>query len=424
VKLTVFQSSKGDCLLLESGDGKRMLVDGGMSSSYKAHVAPTLGALRDANEVLDLVYLSHIDEDHIDGVLTLMDTELDWRVHDFQLQNGNATHKPPKQPRPPDVGELWHNAFSEQVDDTGRVADLLASTAAVLDLGQEPDDRERAERHRDLATSVPQGIRLSRRVGAEQLQIPLNHAFGGKLAMVRDGQQPIPLGSVSLTVIGPFEADLQTLRDEWNKWLEDNEKTLAETQARMRADIERLGTGEVERFRTALVLQAGQLGNREDVTAPNLASLMLLAEEGTKTVLLTGDGHADDVLKGLEKTGKLNGNGTIHVDVLKVQHHGAVANLTKDFCRRVTADHYVFCGNGAHDNPELEVLDLFLKSRLGPPPVGGPFKLWFNSRSTVTTKSNRAQMTKVEQLVTDRAGQHPGAFEFEFLEDSFFELDV
>jgi beta-lactamase superfamily II metal-dependent hydrolase len=424
VKLTVFQSSKGDCLLLESGDGKRMLVDGGMSSSYRAHVAPTLGALRDAGEILDLVYVSHIDEDHIDGVLTLMDTELEWRVHDFQLQNGNATHKPPKQPRPPQVGELWHNAFSEQVDDTRPIADLLASTAAVLDLGQEPDDREHAERHRDLATSVDQGIRLSRRVSAEQLQIPLNQAFGGQLAMVRDGQQAIPLGSVSLTVIGPFEADLENLREEWKKWLKENEDKLAETRARMRADIERLGTGEVERFRTALELQAGQLGDRDEVTAPNLASLMLLAEEGTKTVLLTGDGHANEVLRGLEQAGRLDANGAIHVDVLKVQHHGAEFNVTPDFCSRVTADHYVFCGNGAHHNPDLRVLDLFLDSRLGPPAVGGPFNLWFNSRTSVTTKSNREHMDKVEQLVTDRAGQQAGAFEFEFLEDSFFELDV
>lgn len=424
MRLTTFQSSKGDCLLLESADGKRMLIDGGMGNSYRAHVAPALGALRDAGQRLDLIYVSHIDEDHIEGVLELMNTELDWRVHEFQRAGDNPDHRPPKQPRPPEVGELWHNAFSDQVDQNTRpITDLLAATAAVLDFGSEPDDRAYAERHRDLATSVDQGIRLSRRVSAEQLKIPLNRAFDGKLALVRDGQGPIPFGTVQLTVIGPFEEDLENLRTEWNKWLEKNQRQLAETRARMRADVERLGTGEVERFRAAFELQAGELGDRDEVTAPNLASLMLLAEEGTKTVLLTGDGHSDEVLKGLSQAGKLDAGGAIHVDVLKVPHHGAEFNVRPDFCRRVTADHYVFCGNGAHHNPDPRVLDLFFDARLGTP--GAPFKLWFNASSNAdTSATNREHMAAIERQVADRAQQHPGRIEFEFLQGSSFELPL
>ncbi len=51
-------------------------------------------------------------------------------------------------------------------------------------------------------------------------------------------------------------------------------------------------------------------------------------------------------------------------DSLKVQHHGASANVTSDFARRVTANHYLFCGNGAHHNPELEVVKAFAEARL------------------------------------------------------------
>ena len=46
MKVRVFQSDKGDCLLLTSASGKnRVLVDGGMSSSYTKHVAPALAKL-------------------------------------------------------------------------------------------------------------------------------------------------------------------------------------------------------------------------------------------------------------------------------------------------------------------------------------------------------------------------------------------
>ena len=43
MRLTAFQSDKGDCLLLTDTAGARhILVDGGMPVSYKAHVAAAL----------------------------------------------------------------------------------------------------------------------------------------------------------------------------------------------------------------------------------------------------------------------------------------------------------------------------------------------------------------------------------------------
>ncbi|MET0770105.1 MAG: MBL fold metallo-hydrolase, partial [Solirubrobacteraceae bacterium] len=88
MKLEAFQSDKGDCLLLTAGDGTRVLVDGGMRGSYSEHVAPALGAIAAAGGRLDLVCVSHIDQDHIAGVLQLMADEVAWRVADFQHGSG------------------------------------------------------------------------------------------------------------------------------------------------------------------------------------------------------------------------------------------------------------------------------------------------------------------------------------------------
>jgi hypothetical protein len=408
MKLTVFQAGKGDCLLLESADDKRILIDGGTAASFKAHVAPALGALREAGKALDLVYLSHIDDDHIGGVLALLDTELGWRVHDFQRRTGNSHHPEPDVPRPPEVGELWHNGFSEQVDAHPQpITSLLAATAAVLDFGADDGDRTLAETHRDLGTSVTQGIRLSRRAGADQLGIPLNRAFDGKLALVRDGQAPVALGGLSLTVIGPFAEDLDALRGEWQTWLAANQRSLERTRARMRADVQRLGASEVELFTAALGLQASELGDRKQVTAPNLASLMLLAQEGERRVLLTGDGHANDILKGLEHAG----HPSLHVDVLKLQHHGSEFNLTEEFCRRVTADHYVITGNGAHANPDLRALEAIIAAR-----DGADYELCFNS--SPGPGENGAHMAQVAALVAQRGVRA------RFLSESSFTLDV
>jgi hypothetical protein len=49
--------------------------------------------------------------------------------------------------------------------------------------------------------------------------------------------------------------------------------------------------------------------------------------------------------------------------VLKGQHHGSENNVTKDFFKRVTADHYVFSGNGQHGNPERATLEMLTEAR-------------------------------------------------------------
>lgn len=415
MKLTIFQSDKGDCLSLTGSDGTMMLIDGGMDSSYSKHVAPELEKLHSSGRAIDLVYVSHIDEDHIAGVLRLMDDLVEWRVHEFQMESGNTHHPKPRNPRPPEIKGIWHNAFHEVIgENSGPVADMLAAVANTLSANVTASSASLTSACRGLVTSERHAVRLSRRIGQRQLNIPLNEQFGGKLILVRPNPSPIELGSMRLSVIGPFEEDLRVLRKEWNEWLADNTKFLQEIARRSRTDEERLLGNEMDRIFVPLFERAEELGKRGNVTAPNLASLMLYVEEPGKTVLLTGDGHADDILKGLAHIDKLR-DGRIHVNVLKVQHHGSENNIHSAFCQAVTADHYVFCGNGEHDNPNLEVVKTIIDSRLKQE-NGLPFTFWFNSSSKVTLKpENKLHMEKVENLVEEAANGSAGRLKRRFL---------
>ena len=53
----------------------------------------------------------------------------------------------------------------------------------------------------------------------------------------------------------------------------------------------------------------------------------------------------------------------MHVDLLKVPHHGSSNNVKRNFFERITADHYVFSGNGEHGNPEREALEMLFRAR-------------------------------------------------------------
>jgi beta-lactamase superfamily II metal-dependent hydrolase len=55
-------------------------------------------------------------------------------------------------------------------------------------------------------------------------------------------------------------------------------------------------------------------------------------------------------------TAKLAKKGKLHVDVLKVQHHGSDRNTTRAFFDAITADTYVISANGKYGNPDFDTL--------------------------------------------------------------------
>jgi beta-lactamase superfamily II metal-dependent hydrolase len=432
MKITVFQSNKGDCLLLTGKDGKRILADGGMRSSYKQYARPSLGELTTAGEAIDLVYLSHIDLDHIGGIVQLMDDEVDWRVYSYQSSQGNTKFKKPKFPRPPQLKTIWHNAFSDMVEDNqGEIEAQLNNNSRLMSINTLLEGEARislkqmAETYTDLANGVREGLELSNRVGAAQLNIPVNPEFNGGLIFADDAPAKVALGGMDLYIIGPFKQDLLDLRKDWNKWLEENKKIVKEIRDEAKKEAEDFPMDEGSLLLSSMLGLAAKLGDRKRVTVPNLASLMLLVEEEGVKILMTGDGHATDILKGLAKYNKLDQAGKLHVNVLKVQHHGSENNIDEDFCKKISADHYIFCGNGAHKNPDLDVVQLIIDTRLTNGPAG-KFKLWFNSSEKMAgTENNEAQMKQVEDLVEQEASHSHGRMSYRFIRrGSRFEIKL
>jgi hypothetical protein len=144
---------------------------------------------------------------------------------------------------------------------------------------------------------------------------------------------------------------------------------------------------------------------------------MFLAEEGGETLLLTGDGHRDDILKGLEHHGRLDAAGKIHVGTLKVQHHGSEHNIDAHFCNHVTADKYIFCGNGEHENPDLDVLGVIFDRRMANDTK--KFKFLFNSTSKLSVNEDgRGHLKKVEALVAKQKTKSNGRLSTAFISGS------
>ncbi|TIO04769.1 MBL fold metallo-hydrolase [Mesorhizobium sp.] len=447
MKITLLPSEKGDCLLIEAG-AVSILADGGMPGSYASEVRGFLGKwAEDTGKDLDLVYVSHVDQDHIAGVLQLLEDTVQWRVFEHKRANGQPATKPPFK-KPPEVKRIWHNAFRTMVDESEAIGTVLAARANTLSSSANPSLLRLADAFRSVANSIPEAIKVSRRIAADQLNIPLNGEFGNLLAMVR-GQEVISLAAAStlaIRVIGPAKKDLEILRKYWKAWLADNPGSVDKLEAWLEDNEGPIPPG-------LGVSIDDELGNRKSVTEPNLASLMLLLEEpkpggGVTRVILTGDGHSDDILAGLTHHGRLADGTGLHVDALKLQHHGSEHNLDRSFAKRITADHYLICANGEHENPDLRVLEVLLDSRLGTldklspnPETSRPFTIWLNCSTDYLEKQQVAhiarkgapsdklakciaQFTAVEQKLADAKQASNGRLKLKYLKASPLKLEV
>jgi len=330
--LEALQAKHGDSLLLHYGKPKTpklIVIDGGPGGVYKSSLRPRLTAIKDARSPnaplsIRMLMVSHLDDDHINGVLAFLNDLVDKQGQGEEL--------------PYDIVTLWHNSFDDIVGNESEemLAALSAAVKPVSSGGALPAGLPLSRAGGAIAASVPQGRDV--RNNAKQLALSLNEPFETLVAAPGKGKKTVTIGDgLKFTVIGPNRNRIEELQIEWNAVLQ--KKGLAK-------DME------------GQALAAAYL----DESVFNLSSIIVLAEAGGKTMLLTGDARGDDVLKGLKSTGLLK-TGVLHVDLLKLPHHGSDRNVETDFFRQVTADHYVVSANGRHGNPEVSTLQMISDAR-------------------------------------------------------------
>lgn len=330
--LDVRRARKGDCLILHYGSKKDpglMLIDGGPSKVYQPHLKPRLAEIRAARGLsenaslpVDLLMVSHIDDDHIKGVLELT-KEL------IEAKNS-------QQPLSVKIKGVWHNTFDDIIGNNPK--ELTAAVTAQFGPASLAGDGEEVEGldpdAAKVLASVAQGFRL--RDDTRALKLRINPEFKGKLVIAKGKAKKIDMGKkLKFTVVGPMNDEVVALQKDHDAFLKKQEK------------------------------KKGALAAFTDSSVANLSSIVVLAEVGKKRMLLTGDARGDKILEGLELIGllKKDGKSKIHVDIMKGPHHGSDRNVEQIFFERITADHYVFSGNGEHGNPERETLEMLLAAR-------------------------------------------------------------
>jgi hypothetical protein len=321
----------GDALLVEYGSSRtrRLLIDGGPLPAYP-EVEARLNALPSGDQAVELLVITHVDTDHIEGVIRLLALpEVKW----------------PIVPR-----EIWFNGWrhiEEARDLGGREGELISAL-------------------------------IRRRAGDRW-----NTRFGGnavRCEALPDDKVALD-GGMTLTMLSPDADALAALLKDWKTSALDWEidpgnldqawaQLVEEDKFHPGSDLT-LGPGDL----TPKLLK---LLKGKDSSKANGSSIAFLAEFGGRSCMFLGDAHSKVVCKSLQRLGYTDSK-PLRIDAVKVSHHGSKNNITRAFLELVDAEHFLISTNGdVHEHPDKEAIEAIIQGSRRKP------TLWFNYRSKFT----------------------------------------
>jgi beta-lactamase superfamily II metal-dependent hydrolase len=301
--IELLPAGEGDALVVEYGtefNERYLLVDGGPVLHWP-QVRERLLKRRDA--CYEAVVVSHIDEDHIGGVLKLLeDPDLRRRV-DAIWFNGYAHCGP--------HGSVLGPIHGEQL--TGRI------TQDGYDWN--PGFANPPTPHTGGAIVVREGLPLP-------------------TIRLRDG--------AVVTLLAPTQSQLQRLGREWEKVVTKAGLVPGAGAGAAGSHVRKknVSARELPIHLDREVLRQLAARRQVDASAANGSSVAFVLEYEGKRVLLTGDAHPGGLLEGLKKYAKLTGERRPRFDLVKLPHHGSGANVTSALVNAIDADRYLISSNG------------------------------------------------------------------------------
>ncbi len=304
----------GDAILIEYGlksNPKYILIDGGPYFGYEETFSALKKVAKNIKK-LELLVVTHIDIDHIDGIIKFLNQD------EIPLA----------------IEDIWFNGW-------GQINDL----------------------EKDKLGGV-QGEYLSALLKHKKL--PHNKSFNGEVIMLEEEVTIISLdGGMNLTLLSPMKSSLERLKKKWEKtvkaakltpgmngenWIklkEDGRYAIKEEET-----YPLLGDPKVEKLAKAKVTG--------DSSPANASSIAFIAEYEGKNCLFAGDAQSKTLKYVLKKYNLLK-DGKLSVDAWKLSHHGSKKSTLLYLMEMIESKRLLVSSNGERfEHPDPETIAKFL----------------------------------------------------------------
>jgi beta-lactamase superfamily II metal-dependent hydrolase len=296
LKIKFLQALHGDSILITNESENlvsRILIDGGPPYAFKSRqpgnprdgkLKKALDELQGEDQKIDLVILTHVDDDHIGGLLKAFeDSDYLPKITEKVLFNS---------------GQLIFEHFNHPNNVLNEVQGNFDSNPH---------------------TSINQGISFEKFISERKLWD----------RQLMQQSSIFSLSDLKLKFLSPDESTLAKLLNTWATEQESPFTSAANT------DYE---------FSYAELLALDSF--KEDQSIPNGSSLSFILEKGDLNLVFLGDAHPSIVIKGLQKLGYTETD-PLKAELVKLSHHGSKGNTNIELLKLIKTNKYVVCTDGS-----------------------------------------------------------------------------
>lgn len=313
VIVRILKANHGDCILISHVSESsvfNILIDGGPSTTFKygtrqrysGPLCDALDEIKEKGQNIDLAILTHIDDDHIHGLI-------------------KAFEKPGYLAEL--VKTIWFNS-SRLITQSFNVPEIPENN--IILAGNSPQ------------TSVQQG---------KDLEALLDEFKCVRAPLIMAGQV-YSLGPFTLTVLSPERCQLERLLHKWPTEADSG----ATSSHSNDYDLSLEDIWADDKF-------------DPDLSIYNGSSIAFLLEVENKAMLFLGDAHDQVIADNLRARGYSDAN-KIKLDLVKISHHGSQYNTSNETLSLLDSKCYVISTNGSkHGLPNKRTIARILKSTNG-----------------------------------------------------------
>lgn len=307
----------GDSILISfkyEKDVKNILIDGGPAFTYESidkrtkhkisgDLKNVIQEISDNGQKIDLLIVTHVDCDHIDGILSWFEDEKFDKnlIKRVWFNSGNIISDFFSQPV---IEENFTTIFPQVMTQTG----------------------------------IPQGIRFENMIGKS----------GWDEKIIKSGDVFVFWG-LKLKILSPNIENLKKLLVKW-----ENEKGNNQTSSKL-TDYDKTITELIRNDKFS-----------PDKSIHNGSSIAFLLTWNEKNFLFLGDAFNKTITESLKKLGYTSKNKCL-VEIFKLSHHGSKANTSSKLLELIDCNTYIVSTNGEHHGlPDKTCLSRIIKSRNNP----------------------------------------------------------
>ncbi|MCD0456276.1 MBL fold metallo-hydrolase [Chryseobacterium sp. LC2016-27] len=340
MRITFFPANNGDSFFLETASDS-ILIDGGYVSTYKKYIKPKLLQLKKENRSLNHLIVTHIDNDHISGIIKFIEENTENKIAE--------------------VENVWHNSYShlKSIDDglnfSGKSIDTMSINYQLMD-------------EEDLSSkniSAVQGSTLASLLKKNNFQS--KNDFFNNHYISFDTAKVIECDDVIFRILSPDDDKLLELKKYWKKELfnkgfssdqdlSDFNEEFFEYILSLEKEKKRLRKKNISASEVIDVEALAEEDFSEDDTATNGSSIAFVLEYNKLRLLFLSDSHPSIVAKNIKEHYKEE-TFPIKFDLIKISHHGSKNNTCPELLELIDSEKYMISTNGVtHKHPDLETI--------------------------------------------------------------------